>query len=657
MIKQWFQSFSQWSEPFPSVRDGAQRSRAQTLAAICLLSLGILMPLTFIGTVVNHTLTISTLILRGVIVVVLILVYLLARRGKNELGARVIVLLLWGLLFGVSLSGNATIPGALRTLDLLILVPLLTSVIIPQRETVVIWLLQQGLLLGVPLIRPTLDTVTALVGPFLFNFVIGGSILTVIALYQGNERKLREQIERKTREQDALMNNLPDFILRIDPNFRYLYVNALVQAAFASPLDDIIGRHVLEIPPDPPPSLRVSRLAWMENAQAAIDSKQTIHTTLSQSPLEDIPFWFDLTFVPEMNASGRVESVLVVERDITERKRLTDEIERKGRELESLMTNLPDYVIRVDIQFRYLYANPVALGNIDWTLDDLLGKKITDLPVRSAQHTANRAEWLRLAQAAIDTKQRQQFSWAWEAGYPYWFDLMFVPEMDEDGAVQSLLIVGRDVTEQKIVEEALERERTFIRKIMDTAPLMIYVYDRRIEDAARMAFANPALERFYGVPSGDWSGLNTPQFLDVVHPDDLPRWVSYLASVIAVDSDPVQTLELRLRRADGEYRWLRHWLTVFDDQPSRQHGQILGIVADITDEKALQAAMLESEQQRATLEATQSLNILKTQMMIRVADQFRNPLAAVLTATDMLDSYSARMTEEARQMRFVQIRD
>jgi PAS domain S-box-containing protein len=526
MIEQCFRAFVRWSEPHEIVRDSVQRIRAQTLAAICILCLCFFIPFSFIALIINQTLTLNAVILRLLLMIGFALVYVLAQRGQIEFGGRMIILLGWGLMFGVALAHNSSQLTSLRTLDLLVTVTLFSGIVLSRRDTLTAWVLQLIFVLFIPLIRSDLSYVQIISGTFLYNVAVGGALITLIFLYRNSEQQLRTQLEVQTREQ------------------------------------------------------------------------------------------------------------------------------------ESLMRNLPDHIMRVGLDLRIRYANPIAIATIPLSYEQLIGMRITDLPVNSEEHRANRAVWVAHFHRAIETKQTQDMSWGWNQrpGYRYWFDIRFVPELDSAGRVQSVLVVGRDVTEQKRAEESLGVERAFIRKIADTVPLMLYVYDRRVEGAARMVFANPALERFYGTPSGDWSQLTTPQFLEALHPDDLPRWVSYLGRVIAADAQPTPTLEVRMRRADGEYRWLRYWLTLFNDQPSRERGQLLGIAADVTDEKAMQAAMMESERQRAELEAANKLNTLQTQMMIRVADQFRNPLAAVMTATDMLERYHERMSLAAREDRYAQIR-
>jgi signal transduction histidine kinase len=239
-----------------------------------------------------------------------------------------------------------------------------------------------------------------------------------------------------------------------------------------------------------------------------------------------------------------------------------------------------------------------------------------------------------------------------------WLQMDIIPELNERGELLSLLQVAWDITEHKALETALRQERAFIGRITDMMPLMVYVFDRESgKSKGRALFANAALERFMGVSPGAWHLLTDADFVARLHPDDLPLWTDYLEEVITRSSDLIQPVELRLRRADGDMRWMRFWVTLFDQADTRQREQLLALILDITGEMKTQQVLVEAERAQAQLEAEQTLLLLKNRMMIRVADQFRNPLAAILSATELLSTYNERMNAEQRAARFAQIRD
>src|SRR5690606_5551660 len=77
--------------------------------------------------------------------------------------------------------------------------------------------------------------------------------------------------------------------------------------------------------------------------------------------------------------------------------------------------------------------------------------------------------------------------------------------------------------------------------------------------------------------------------------------------------------------------------------------QILGVSQDITIRKEAARRKLENERLGVALQKEQELSELKTNIMIRLAHEFRNPLAIILTSTQMIERYFDRLTDEKRQ--------
>lgn len=84
----------------------------------------------------------------------------------------------------------------------------------------------------------------------------------------------------------------------------------------------------------------------------------------------------------------------------------------------------------------------------------------------------------------------------------------------------------------------------------------------------------------------------------------------------------------------------------------RQHpaGQVI-VLRDITEKKHLQSALIEQEKLRVSLAKEQELSELKTHMMIRIAHEFRTPLATIQLFGEMLERYFERMTPAQRAER------
>ena len=156
-------------------------------------------------------------------------------------------------------------------------------------------------------------------------------------------------------------------------------------------------------------------------------------------------------------------------------------------------------------------------------------------------------------------------------------------------------VVVRDVTAARGAEAALRESEERFRSLADTAPVLIWLADTRNRGTY---FNRPWLE-FTGRTLAEELGYG---WVESIHPDDRDRAASFCQE--AFDRRQEFRMEFRLRRRDGEYRW------VLDHGVPRRdaRGEFLGYVGsciDITDRRRAEEALLHSgERYRSLVEAT-----------------------------------------------------
>jgi PAS domain S-box-containing protein len=135
------------------------------------------------------------------------------------------------------------------------------------------------------------------------------------------------------------------------------------------------------------------------------------------------------------------------------------------------------------------------------------------------------------------------------------------------------------IAERKLAEEAVKHSEDRIRLVIDTIPTMVW----SLRPDGALDFVNQRWLDYTGISFRD--ALLEPN--STVHPEDLPRVVAKWRKDIAA-AQPSED-ELRLRRADGEYRWfLVRTVPLFDEQ-----GNVLkwyGVSTDIEDRKRAEVA-------------------------------------------------------------------
>jgi PAS domain S-box-containing protein len=166
------------------------------------------------------------------------------------------------------------------------------------------------------------------------------------------------------------------------------------------------------------------------------------------------------------------------------------------------------------------------------------------------------------------------------------------PVLDSEGAVIQLVGTNVDITEQCEAKEKLlsafdeiKRSQDHLQLVTDTIPILVW----RARADGVPDFLNKQALDFTGLEPGKIE-LDWPR---AFHPDD--KKDMYVKWAAIRESGKRGSLEARLRRFDGGYRWF-----VFEAEPLRdQAGNIVswyGSATDIEDRKLAELSLRESEQ-------------------------------------------------------------
>jgi len=166
---------------------------------------------------------------------------------------------------------------------------------------------------------------------------------------------------------------------------------------------------------------------------------------------------------------------------------------------------------------------------------------------------------------------------------------------------------------RKEAEQAIRDSELRFRTMADTAPAMLWVTDSKGE----CTFLSRGWYEFTGL--GEITGPGSG-WKDAIHPDDREKVGSEF--ITAASKHEPCAFDYRLRRKDGEYRW------VIDSGRPRfsQSGEFLGYIGsiiDITERKQYEVALKDADRR-------------KDEFLATLAHELRNPLAPILNAVDIL---------------------
>ncbi|HMK25984.1 MAG TPA: PAS domain S-box protein, partial [Chitinophagaceae bacterium] len=210
--------------------------------------------------------------------------------------------------------------------------------------------------------------------------------------------------------------------------------------------------------------------------------------------------------------------------------------------------------------------------------------------------------------AVFDTGKSYEYEIAWSIpeGLKY-YSIRLFPELDLKGSVINVLGIARDITERKDAEEELRRSEDNLRLVIDKIPVMVFT---SLPDGS-IDFVNQQWLQYMGLSLEDvkdWAWEST------IHPEDRQKSIDHWRSTMAT-GQPSEN-ELRVRRADGVYRWILGRFVPLHDES----GKIIkwyGVSIDIEDSKQAQDALRESEQQYLSLFENMAEGVAYFQMLFK----------------------------------------
>ena len=206
-----------------------------------------------------------------------------------------------------------------------------------------------------------------------------------------------------------------------------------------------------------------------------------------------------------------------------------------------------------------------------------------------------------------------------------WLDLVghFLPP---DGGPVRMIGVLTDNTEQHLAEETLRASEERFRIMADTAPVMIWMSGT---DKLCTFFNKPWLD-FTGRPLEAEFGNG---WTEGIHPEDLEHCLQ--TYVACFEARRPFGMDYRLRRHDGQYRW------IFDQGVPRfsSSGKFLGYIGscvDITERKQAEAAREKLAEEQAARALAEAASRSKDEFLALVSHELRSPLSAILSYAHLL---------------------
>ncbi len=251
--------------------------------------------------------------------------------------------------------------------------------------------------------------------------------------------------------------------------------------------------------------------------------------------------------------------------------------------MQAITDSAQDAIIIMDGEGRIFYWNPAAERIFGYTSTEVLGQRMHELLAPQRYHAAYHGafpEFQHTGQGAVVGRTLEL-----EARRKDGTEIAIALSVSalQIGDKWHAVGIMRDITERKQAEKLIRESELRYRTLADSGQALIWTSgpDKKCDyfNQPWMTFTGRALEQELG---NGWTAG--------VHPDDLTRCVDIYSN--AFDRQEQFSMIYRLRRHDGQYRWIQDNGTPRYDSQGNFLGYI-GHCLDITDQKQLEDALAE----------------------------------------------------------------
>jgi diguanylate cyclase (GGDEF)-like protein/PAS domain S-box-containing protein len=254
-----------------------------------------------------------------------------------------------------------------------------------------------------------------------------------------------------------------------------------------------------------------------------------------------------------------------------ERQRVKEALETSEMRYRRLFETAQDGILILDADTGQIAdVNPFLMDMLGYSHQDFVGKKLWEIRA-FVDKEASKADFKKLQDKGYVRYEDLPL----EASDGRRVDVEFVSNVylvDHTKVIQCNI---RDITKRKQTEKSISAARDFYLTLFEEFPALIW----RSGVDAKCDYFNKTWLTFTGRTIEQEMGDG---WAEGVHPDDLDRCVSFYLDAFH-DRRPFQ-MEYRMRRHDGEYRWIKDLGQPFNDQDGRFAGYF-GSCYDITEQK------------------------------------------------------------------------
>ncbi|MCL5267349.1 MAG: PAS domain S-box protein [Bacteroidetes bacterium] len=319
--------------------------------------------------------------------------------------------------------------------------------------------------------------------------------------------------------------------------------------------------------------------------------------------------YFENSYIGEISNDALVR-MWGIQRDITEKRRLQEQLRASENRYRNLVEQANDMVLLFNNRGEFVFANKRFFEQLSYAADEIWGK-----PISKIAHPDNAEDIMRRIQEqfhSTDEHSRYTVRLLTKFNQERIVELSMTT-LRAAGKVTGIMAIGRDVTLEQSVKNALHESEEKYRSLVEHSMLGVLV----VQDGL-IVYANPTLGALFET---DLALLQGSPLDSLVHPNDYVQLSEKLSEAALFPNMDIQ-FTIRIMSSSGRMKSLEGWAAgiTYLGKPAIQ-----AALVDVTDTKTLEEQLIQSQKMESI-----------GQLASGIAHDFNNLLGSIYGAIEIL---------------------
>ncbi len=318
---------------------------------------------------------------------------------------------------------------------------------------------------------------------------------------------------------------------------------------------------------------------------------------------------FDIIKVPLFNPDGSRKGLVVIGRDITERKKVEKELIKFSHVVEQN----PVSIIITDITGNIEYVNPKFCSTSGYTFEEAVGNKPSILKSGKQKKEVYQDLWKTITGGSVWRGDLQNMK---KNGELYWESVIISPLMDKNNKINKFIALKEEITHIVKAQEEILFQASILEQVRNAVSV--------IDQDGTILYWNHIAEILSGYKSTDVVGRNLFAVNLFAISEKEQREIFNIANLKGVWEG-----ELNLLKKDGNTLPIYLAASSLKDKDNTTIG-FVGIAIDMSEQKRILSELIDAK------ESAEESNRLKTSLLGNMNHELRTPMNSIIGFAQIL---------------------